>query len=146
MLAHHRHGSLQYVVALLALSGCASNRADESALIEVPVSASSSLSLSRLGRAEIASVDGSSLDEVVRRLRPGWLRADAGAPPRSQNASPVVYVNAVYSGELTALRTIASAATVEVFFLRPLEARLRFGRGCPCDAGVILVITRSERE
>jgi hypothetical protein len=51
-----------------------------------------------------------------------------------------------HSGELTALRTIASAATLEVSFLRPLEARIRSGRGCLCDVGVILVITRSERE
>ena len=96
---------------------------------------------------ELESFPTASTIESLRRLRPEFFR-----PVRSSldqhntaGANPVVYVDDAYNGGLESLETVPKDAVREVRFLRPIQAVERWGPGCPCVAGVILVVTRRQR-
>ena len=98
-----------------------------------------------IGRAEIANVGLETLQDVVLRLRPDWLRWN---PTSRANVDPAarasVYTDGIYSGETDVLRTIPAEVVIDARYLPPVEARNRFGSACHCAGGVILVRTRSD--
>jgi hypothetical protein len=96
-------------------------------------------------RAEITNVGQETLQDVVLRLRPDWLRWN---PTSRGNVEPAarasVYTDGIYSGETEVLRTIPTEVVIDARYLPPVEARNRFGSACHCGGGVILVRTRSD--
>jgi len=98
-----------------------------------------------IGRAEIANVGQETLQDVVLRLRPDWLRWN---PTSRANVGPAarasVYTDGIYSGETEVLRMIPTEVVIDARYLPPVEARNRFGSACHCAGGVILVRTRSD--
>ena len=98
-----------------------------------------------IGRAELANLGVTTMDEVVLRLRPEWLRANPtwrGTGDARGRAS--VYTDGIYSGEIDVLRTIPTEVVIDVRYLPPAEARIRYGSGCHCAGGVFLVRTRTD--
>jgi hypothetical protein len=102
-------------------------------------------SANTLGRRDIAPYEGRSLAEALGQLRPDWLRPDPSTRVSGESGRAVLYVNDVVSGDLTALRTIAAAAVLEVRLLSRSEAWSRYGPQCRCPAGAIVVHTRSAK-
>jgi hypothetical protein len=98
-----------------------------------------------IGRAEIAKLEHETLQDVVLRLRPDWLRWN---PTSRANVDPSarasVYTDGIYSGETDVLRTIPTEVVIDARYLPPVEARNRFGSACHCAGGVISVRTRSD--
>jgi|SRR4029079_2163631 len=96
-----------------------------------------------IGPAEIANVGQETLQDVVLRLRPDWLR---WGPTSRANVGPAarasVYTDGIYSGETDVLQTIPTDVVIDARYLPPVEARNRFGSACHCEGGVILVRTR----
>ena len=82
-----------------------------------------------------------SLDDALRRLRPEWFRLPGSGRQAAEPAIVSVYVDLVYAGGVDALRLVPVPAVRGVRYLTPSAARDRFGTGCPCAGGVILVST-----
>ena len=85
------------------------------------------------------NVDPSAF-ELIKRLRPNWL------VPRGQNsfsadnvAYPVVYLDAVRHGNVSALRHITPGEIQRVEFIGTADATTRWGTGH--RAGVINIVT-----
>jgi len=98
-----------------------------------------------IGRAEIAKVGQETLQDVVLRLRPDWLRWNPTSRATIDPAARAsVYTDGIYSGETEVLRTIPTEVVIDARYLPPVEARNRFGSACHCAGGVILVRTRSD--
>jgi hypothetical protein len=111
------------------------------AIVATP--ANRSLHARCVDRAEIAPFEQESLDEALRRLRPAWLRVSPSQRGISEPARASVYTDDNYSGELDVLRNIPASVAIDVRYLPPVEARNRFGPGCRCAGGVILVRART---
>ena len=95
----------------------------------------------RITGADIEQTAAPSLMEAIRRLRPEYLRGASRTPGRPLT-SPAVYVNGLYDGDTSMLRTLPLSVIREVSFLHPHEAFFRFGLVCTCEGGVILVVTQ----
>ena len=136
------------IAIVVALAACVSNSNRGN---PVMVGAASSPALSEgpralyIGRAELTNAGHETLADVVLRLRPDWLRWNptlrgmTGEPARAS-----VYTDGIYSGETDVLRTIPPEVVVDARYLPPVEAHNRFGSGCRCAGGVILVRTRND--
>lgn len=96
-----------------------------------------------LGRRDMAAFEGRALGEALMQLRPDWLRVNPSSRSADGTSRAVVYVNDVPAGGTGALQSIPSGVAVEVRLLSPSEARARYGLGCRCPAGAILVRTRT---
>ena len=89
---------------------------------------------------EIASVPATNIYDVVRRLRPQWLRQRSAPTVRDpQPTRPVVYVDGVPQGSVGVLRDYRRENVIRMEFLGPSDATNRFGTGH--SGGVILVTT-----
>lgn len=92
---------------------------------------------------EIARVGASTALEAVQRLQPLMLEKHRG--PSSINledqAQINVYVDGARMGGVEALSLIQAPAIVEIRYLSPSEATIRFGTGNA--AGAIVVVTRT---
>jgi hypothetical protein len=92
---------------------------------------------------EIARVGASTALEAVQRLQPRMLEKQRG--PSSINledqAQINVYVDGARMGGVEALSLIQAPAIVEIRYLSPSEATIRFGTGNA--AGAIVVVTRT---
>jgi len=98
-----------------------------------------------IGRAELTNTGQETLEDVILRLRPHWLRwnpTSRSMPGESARAS--VYTDRIYSGETDVLRTIPPGVVIDARYLPPVDARIRFGSACHCAGGVILVRTRND--
>lgn len=80
--------------------------------------------------------------EVVRLLRPAWLRSRAAPSLSNPEATYArIYVdNVPMAGGTRDLRNIATGDIHEIRYLSPTEATTRFGTGH--SGGVIMVMTR----
>jgi hypothetical protein len=109
------------------------------------VTTGSQSSTKHLGRADLASVQGSTVAEAVLQLRPEWLRPNPspGVPQEDQRAS--VYIDGTRAGGTDELRLVPLAPTIDLQFFSPSAAWDRFGPLCRCPSGVILVVTRPSR-
>ena len=118
----------------------------ETAFIISPLNASSARSSARhLGRADLLSVDGESVADAVRQLRPDWLRPNRAPGRATELVRPSVYINGAYAGSPDELRLVPLGTALDLRFLPPSAAWDQFGAACRCDGGVILVVTRADR-
>lgn len=89
---------------------------------------------------EIAAEPVTSADELVRRLRPAWLRnrgpssISGGAP-----SLPRVYIDEVPTGGLEALQRISTQIIREIRFISGRDATTRWG--LDHGGGVIMILT-----
>src|SRR5262249_55791923 len=132
------------VFASALVSACASVPIDESSVtslhsrLEVPTSARRSY----ITADEVEASHASSMLEMIRTLRPEFLRAsDRAASARP--AAPALYLNGTYFGDVSWLSTIAPGEVQQVEFVHPAEARARFGPMCRCDGGVLHIRIRA---
>jgi hypothetical protein len=98
-----------------------------------------------INQADISIVDVESIDDVVRRLRPDWLRASPTQRQGSDSQSAVIYVDDTFLGGIEMLRVVQAAEARSVEYLPPMAARGRFGPSCACAGGAILISKRSPR-
>ena len=91
--------------------------------------------------AELQSVNAPTTLDVVRRLRPEFLRVSARANPAADPSELSVYVDRSYVGDVSWLASIPIVRIRDIAFLHPAEARMQFGSGCHCDGGVLVVQT-----
>ena len=95
----------------------------------------------RISAAELKSVGGTTAD-AVRVLRPEFLRArDPHSGAGESETTPSIYVNGRYAGEAHVLALIPLDVVVEVYYVGAIAAKGMFGSHCPCDRGVIFVVT-----
>ncbi len=78
---------------------------------------------------ELSRVSATSLDEVVRTLRPQWLRNAPSTLRPEAEGTVVVYQDRVRLGGPESLRQINPLQVKEVRYYAPSEAELRFGPG-----------------
>jgi hypothetical protein len=102
-------------------------------------------STKRVAHAELISLQETSVEAALRQLRPEWMRVNPSSRQVEGQTTASVYVDDVYTGGLDALRLIPVSAVVDLRYLSPSEASDRFGTGCRCGAGVIVVTTRNTR-
>ena len=95
-----------------------------------------------LTMAEIRGSSTSSLYDLIRSLRPHWLRV-RGAPPRSDPEAgyPVVYVDGGRHGPLESLENLTPEGVAEIRFLSARDATQRYGPG-HAGRGAILITSR----
>ena len=144
---NHRVGVPSIVVLLIALTACGAGRihSRDETLLEVMTIAPrlSESSARHIARADLASFEDTSLETALRRLRPEWLRVNPSSRQVTERAVASVYVDNVYAGDLEALRLLPVSAVIDVEFVVPSGARDRFGAGCRCAGGAIVVLTRN---
>ena len=136
------------VGAFVALSGCGSGMIhanDVAPLGVMTVPARNASLANRVVRADLASLQETSLDAALSQLRPEWLRVRPSSRQVAEPARASVYIDNVYTGDLGILRLVPVSAVIEVSFLTPSAARDRFGLGCQCAAGAIVVVTRNTK-
>ena len=97
---------------------------------------------SAITQAEIDSVHAASAYDAVRKLRPLFLavRGKMSVDPQAPAAQPNVYVDNMYYGDITTLRTIGASEIESIKFYSASEAQYAFGRGNM--AGVISIHTK----
>ena len=96
----------------------------------------------QIDRAEIEARGGNdhSAMDLIRRLRPAWLRARGQKSFTDDGAQfPVVYIDDIRHGGLPTLHRIPSAEILELRFINTADATTRWGTGHP--SGVINVLT-----
>jgi hypothetical protein len=86
-----------------------------------------------------ASTVSNTLDEVIQRLRPLWLRERVSSVTGGR-ILPLVYVNGTRYGEIDLLRSISAHEVERVEYLPPSDATTLYGTGHA--GGVISVATR----
>lgn len=92
-----------------------------------------------LTEEEIAERHDANAYELVRALRPGWLRGSRGAS--GLNPDPVTVLrDGMPMGSLEALRDMPLESVKEMHFYDAMEATQRWGTGH--TAGAIVVTTR----
>jgi hypothetical protein len=103
-----------------------------------------------IGRSELAETAATNAYDAINTLRPQWFRnvgrvtltmpAGSGNSPGAQTRTPVVYFDQrPYGPDLTILRTVAINSILELRFLSPSEAQMKWGEGLL--GGVIQVVT-----
>jgi len=94
-------------------------------------------------RGEIVSAGSGNAYEIIRRLRPNFLRAH-GATTVGQaqelSAFPNVYLDGLMYGDINSLRNIDATQMDEVRMYGAAEAQTRFGSGN--SNGVIAITSR----
>lgn len=92
--------------------------------------------------AEMDSAHATNAFEAVSRLRPLSLvgRGKLSAEPGTPVATPNVYVDNQFYGDISALHAISVAAIDSIRFYNASEAQYKFGRGNA--AGAIAVFTK----
>ena len=96
----------------------------------------------RLTEPALRSVDAANAEELVRRLRPEFIRARP--VPRDMTGTvmfPAVFIDGIYSGGPDVLRLVPVSAVVEIQYLDASRAQ-DLGPRCDCRVGAIAVITR----
>jgi len=82
--------------------------------------------------------------EIVRRLRPSWVRPRGRPSFRDPDAgTPVVYVDQTFYGPLAALNQIDPGMIERIEFMSASDATTRFGTGHM--GGIIMVMTTDRR-
>ena len=125
---------------ILAAVGCASAAPGTGDPAPRDPAASSEAALEVLTGDELRATGIGNVYDAVRRLRPLWLQARAGAAsavgPRG-GAMPLVYLAGVPHGTLQALRTMNVDQVRRIEFINARDATTRFGTGH--TGGVIMV-------
>ena len=86
---------------------------------------------------------GENLYDAVKKLRPHFLRSRGPTSSRQSTGSlPVVYIGPMIAGGLDVLRNIRPEHVLEVRYLDPSSATIRFGTNG--GGGAIIVTLRSQ--
>ena len=94
-----------------------------------------------IARSEFASVPGANTaHDLVMRLRPEFLRGSFRGVAFGSETEPVVYLDALKAGQLSTLRLIPVAQVLDITYVTPVDALLRYGP--THGAGAIVVRTR----
>jgi len=80
-------------------------------------------------RDEIENSHQPTLFDVVRALRPNWLRTAPSAVRSDQETGVSVYLDAQRAGGIDVLRQLPSSAATSLRFYGASEAQSRFGLG-----------------
>lgn len=115
-------------VAFFILSSCATG-----------TSTGTSLNADRISREEIEQAGPSNAYDLIRKLRPVWLRW-RGSTSFTQETDVKVYLDGTPMGEREALRTIDTADIESIEYLDARRATNRYGAGHV--QGAILIRTR----
>lgn len=91
-------------------------------------------------REDLAALAPFNAFQVVRRLRPQWLRTRGAANFSGEQLRPVVFVDRSERGEIRELEQIPADDVERITFLSARDATTRYGTGYP--GGVIEVISR----
>ena len=89
---------------------------------------------------EIAGSTAANAYEVVRQLRPNWLRGRGASSSAGGAVLPVVYLGTVRQGGVEILRSFEIAAISELRFVNAVSATTRYGDGHA--GGIIEVVLR----
>ncbi|MFQ5769479.1 MAG: hypothetical protein ACE5HX_03015 [bacterium] len=90
--------------------------------------------------ADIQNNSASNAYDLIKNLRPQWLRARGTKSIKYEQASfPLVYVNESRLGSVNALTTISTEQITEIEFLNSGDATIRFGLNHA--SGAILITT-----
>ncbi|MDQ7052280.1 MAG: hypothetical protein Q9P14_05110 [candidate division KSB1 bacterium] len=121
---------LSLIFVLLALCACAAPRNGEQA--------TGGRDRNLISLAEIQSSHASNAYDLIRELRPHWLRGRGQKSIKFASvAYPVVYVNGNRHGSVQSLYNLTTDNITEIQFLDPGDATVRFGANHP--SGAILV-------
>ena len=138
--------SYSLLATLLLIPGChpiahTSAVAEPAALSATPSTGSSRYSADLILPGEIEGAHVPNAFEAISRLRPEFLRPRGLQTPEWPNGRlPSVFVNDIEQREIEALRTVPSAAIVEIRYLSASAATPEFGR--QHVGGVIAIRTR----
>ena len=91
-------------------------------------------------REQLAELGQFSALQVVRRLRPQWLRTRGAANFDGAQLTPVVFVDFSPRGGIRELEHISSDDVERINFMSARDATTRYGTGYP--GGIIEVISR----
>jgi hypothetical protein len=98
-------------------------------------------SMDEITQAQIeANPDYSNAMDLVRRLRPTWLRRTTSMSFNSGPAEPVIFVDGIRRGPLASLRDISPTTITRMEYVNALDATTLYGTGYA--GGVIQVFTR----
>jgi hypothetical protein len=93
----------------------------------------------RISRSEVNQTPASTAYDVVRRVRPEFLRSSARRVAAGSYTQPVVYIDALASGSLSTLAMIPVQSVIDITYFAPVDAMVRFGPSH--GAGAIVVRT-----
>ncbi len=117
---------------LLATCACASGGAASGAPAAEPA-ASQSRSRSTISGDEIRRTNAADLYDALREIRPGiFISRGKNTPqegPPGTAPLPIVYIDGVRKGDVTALHQVQVGAVRDVLILSGTEATQRFGVG-----------------
>ncbi|HJR62621.1 MAG TPA: hypothetical protein VJ803_02905 [Gemmatimonadaceae bacterium] len=103
-----------------------------------PVSPESS---SHITADEIASLNATTAYQIIQRTRAEFLHSRGPVTILTgASSSPIVYVDYVRYGSVSALRGISASDVAEIWFLSSRDATTKYGMGHA--AGAIEVITK----
>ncbi|HEX7049185.1 MAG TPA: hypothetical protein VF188_03150 [Longimicrobiales bacterium] len=132
MKVGRRAGWLIFVMMLGSTAGCATARPDGGQRQQ-----------NVLTRAEMAPVKVSSLYEVVRRLRPRWLRISSGPRSITGETEVVVFQGQAFLGGTEVLRQMSPDMVVELRYLDGAQASAALpGLGSRHVAGAIVIVAK----
>ena len=139
-----RSFSLVAVLALAAMTACASSSGGSSAATQQSSTGGSRTSHSRdrITADELATIDAQNALQAVQRLRPNFLQNRGGAAS-SLTQGPqdvVVYVDQTKMGGPNTLAQIPITDVKEIQWLSGTDATQRFGTGH--GSGAIIVIRK----
>ncbi len=104
-------------------------------------SGSSALTPDVIGPDEISASSATNAFDLVRQVRPNWMRGRGTPNLRgSQAPLPVVYLEDRRQGALEILRTFPTGGVAELRYINATTATTRFGNGHA--GGVIQVVPR----
>ena len=86
----------------------------------------SSTDRTSISREELAERPTSNVYEVIRAIRPAWLRALPAALGSSATTAPLVYVDGRPAGEVDLLYSISTGAVENIRHLSASEAQNRY--------------------
>ncbi len=91
-----------------------------------------------INAAEINTSNANNAHELVKALRPNWLRG-VGASSFKYNevAYPIVYVDKIKMGAMDNLASISTVNILKIEHIKGSETALRFGQGH--HGGIILI-------
>ncbi len=90
---------------------------------------------------EIATVSGTDAYQVIEELRPAFLQSHGGVSPHNDAPpTPLVYVDGVQAGTITALHNITASGLFSIQYLDSMQATQRYGT--IAGGGAILITTK----
>jgi hypothetical protein len=124
-------GRLHIAASVLLLAACGSN----------PSQSGSSRTSNIITAEDIAGISAATATDIIRRLRPNWLRTRGPVSISSGGPEvPIIYIDEVRSSDPGALDRIPRQIITEIRFLAGRDASTLYGMDH--GGGAIMVRTR----